>query len=98
MITKSSAYRTSRYVGFSVATASFPMGRVAMSRSQTPTKYSSRTESAILASSGERMPPWGVPVLVSLPHPILREDAGVEERLHQSHDTLVSDSMSHPLQ
>ena len=37
----------------------------------------------MLASSGERIPPWGVPVIVSLLHLILGEDAGLEERLHQ---------------
>jgi hypothetical protein len=28
-------------------------------------KCSSRTDRAMLASSGERIPPWGVPVIVS---------------------------------
>ena len=42
----------------------------------------------MLASSGERMPPCGVPVLVSLVIAVLGQDPGFQERLDQRHDTL----------
>jgi len=48
---------------------------------------------ATLLRSGERMPPWGVPVIVSLSMPS-RIRHGFEERLDQTQDTLVSDSGS----
>ena len=50
----------------------------------------------MLASSGERMPPCGVPVLVSLVDAVLGEDPGLEERLHQCQDAFVSDPSSDP--
>ena len=50
----------------------------------------------MLASSGERMPPCGVPVLVSLVDAVLAEDAGLEERLHQRQDALVPDPIVAP--
>ncbi len=45
-----------------------------------------RSQDAALGRSGLGLPR----------HPVLREDAGVEECLHQPHDTLVSDPLSHP--
>ena len=59
-------------------------------------KCSSSTDRAILASSGERIPPWGVPVIVVPVNAVLSEDARLQERLHQAQDALVPDPMSHP--
>ena len=50
----------------------------------------------MLASSGERIPPWGVPVIVSRSQALFGEDPGPQERLHQAQDALVSDPTSHP--
>ena len=50
----------------------------------------------MLASSGERIPPWGVPVLVFLARPSsLRMPA--QERLHQGQNALVPDTTPHPV-
>ena len=51
----------------------------------------------MLASSGERMPPWGVPVFVPINRGVLGEDARLQERLYQVQDTLVPDPVSHPV-
>ncbi len=50
----------------------------------------------MFASSGERMPPCGVPVRVSS-RLFLGEDAGLEERLDQPQHALVLNSHSHPV-
>ena len=50
----------------------------------------------MLASSGERMPPCGVPVLVSRVMPSSDEDPGFQERLDQPQDALVADASPHP--
>ena len=50
----------------------------------------------MLASSGERMPPCGVPVIVSRMRAVLGEDAGLQERLDQRQDALVPDPIAHP--
>jgi hypothetical protein len=49
----------------------------------------------MLASNGERMPPWGVPVRLAV-EALFGEDPGPQERLHPSQDTLVPDPTSHP--
>ncbi len=49
----------------------------------------------MLASSGERIPPCGVPVIVSCSVPSVGEDTGLQKRLHQAQDALVSDSGPH---
>ena len=54
------------------------------------------TDRAILASNGERIPPWGVPVIVVPADAVLGEDTGSQERLHQAQDALVPDPTSHP--
>ena len=58
---------------------------------------SSSTDRATLASSGERIPPCGVPVSVSSQRAVLAEDARLQERLHQSQDALVPDPSPHPV-
>ena len=50
----------------------------------------------MLASSGESIPPWGVPVIVLWRLPILGQNPGFEERLHQTQDTFVSDPIPYP--
>ena len=54
----------------------------APSASHLVAKCSSSTDRAMLASSGDRMPPCGVPVMVSR-DAVLGEDASFQERLHQ---------------
>ena len=51
----------------------------------------------MLASSGERMPPCGVPVTVSPLDAILAEDAGTQERRHEREDAPVSDPIAQPV-
>ncbi len=51
----------------------------------------------MLASSGERIPPWGVPVIVSLFRPLFGQDPGPQERLHPAQHTFVPDAPTHPL-
>ena len=50
----------------------------------------------MLASSGERIPPWGVPVPVFLDQAVLAEDACSQERLYQGQDPLVPDTTPAP--
>ena len=52
----------------------------------------------MLASSGEAMPPWGVPVFVSLIAPSVGHDARLQECLDQGENTLISDASAHPIQ
>ena len=59
-------------------------------------KCSSSTDKAMLASSGERIPPCGVPVRLSCVFAELGEDPGLEERLHQRQHALVFDPRSAP--
>ncbi len=49
----------------------------------------------MLASSGERIPPWGVPVIVVAAEPSSERTPALQERLHQAQDTFVSDPTSH---
>ena len=49
----------------------------------------------MFASSGDRMPPCGVPVTVSLLFAEFREDSGFEEGFDQRQDTLVLDPVPH---
>ena len=50
----------------------------------------------MLASSGERMPPCGVPVSVSRLRPSSVRIPALQERLHQRQDALVPDPSPHP--
>ena len=50
----------------------------------------------MLASSGERIPPCGVPVIVSAAAARLGQDPGPQERLHQRQHALVPDPSPHP--
>ena len=51
----------------------------------------------MLASSGDKIPPCGVPVQVSRSDAVLGEDAGLQERLDQAQDALVRDPSTHPV-
>jgi hypothetical protein len=51
----------------------------------------------MLASSGDRMPPCGVPVGGVLPFAEFGEDPGLQERLDQRQHALVLDPCPHPV-
>jgi hypothetical protein len=51
----------------------------------------------MLASSGDRMPPCGVPVTVSEFGAVDGEDPRLQERLHQGENALVADPAAHPV-
>ena len=65
--------------------------------SQASTKCSSRTERAMLASNGERIPPWGVPVIVSLSTPSSARMPAWRNAFTRRQDALVPDPTSHPV-
>lgn len=49
-----------------------------------------------MASSGDRIPPCGVPVRVLPPGAVLTEDAGFRQAPYQRQDPLVPDALAHP--
>ena len=68
-----------------------------MSRSQAAAKCSSSTERAMLASSGERMPPWGVPLLVSLVTPSSERTPACRNAFTSPTTRLSPIATSHPV-
>ena len=52
----------------------------------------------MLASSGERMPPCGVPVLVPLTAPSSERIPAIRNAFTKPSDALVPDSIAHPVQ
>ena len=60
-------------------------------------KWSSSADNAMFASSGDRIPPCGVPVCVASRVPVVGHHPGLEERLDQPQHALVLDPYPDPV-